>query len=102
MQGSLATAGLALVGCTAPGIGQQEDPFALVANPAKDEWPPMFHEAPEYIQETYRFVLANKQDIQWMPCFCGCGDMGHVSNYSCYVAEERGDGTYLLDPMSFG
>lgn len=102
VQGSLGAAGLALVGCTAPGIGKQDDPFALVANPAKDEWPQMFWDAPEYVQETYRYVLGNKQDIEWMPCFCGCVDQGHDSNWHCYVDEERGDGTYLLDPMSFG
>lgn len=102
VQGSLGAAGLALVGCSAPGIGQKEDPFALIANPAKDEWPQMFLDAPEYVQETYRYVLANKQDIQWMPCFCGCVDQGHDSNWHCYVDEERDDGTFLLDPMSFG
>jgi hypothetical protein len=102
LQGTLGVAGLALVGCSAPGIGQEEDPFLLVANPAKEEWPPMFREAPDYIQETYRFAIANKNDLQWMPCFCGCGETGHTSNFDCFVAEERANGEVVLDPMSFG
>jgi hypothetical protein len=102
LQGSLGIAGVALAGCSAPGLIKQEDPFNLIANPAKDEWPPMFHEAPDYIRETYRFAVGNKDALQWMPCFCGCGEMGHASNYDCYVAEERSGGEIVLDPMSFG
>ncbi len=105
LQGSLGAAGIALVGCSAPSAlngGGQTDPFDLVARPAADEWPPMFWEAPESVQETYRFAVANQDLIKWMPCFCGCVDMGHTSNASCYVAETRGDGSVLLDPMSFG
>jgi len=105
LQGSLGAAGLALVGCSAPAAfngGDQADPFKLVARPASDEWPPLFWDAPEYIQETYRYAVANQDLLKWMPCFCGCGDMGHTSNASCYVAESRSDGSVLLDPMSFG
>ena len=103
LQGSLGLAGVALVGCSAPGIGQKEDdPFLLIANPAKDQWPQMFHDAPDYIQETYRFAVANQDSLKWMPCFCGCGDTGHTSNFDCYVAEQRSGGEVVLDPMSFG
>lgn len=103
LQGTLGLAGVALVGCTAPGIGKSEDdPFILLANPSKDEWPQMFHDAPDYIQETYRYAVANRDVLKWLPCFCGCGETGHASNFDCYVAEERKNGEIVLDPMSFG
>jgi hypothetical protein len=104
LQGSLGAAGLLLVSCSAPSAFRDDegDPFDLVARPAADEWPPLFWEAPEVIQETYRYAVANQELLRWMPCFCGCGDLGHTSNASCYVVEQRADGSVLLDPMSFG
>ncbi len=103
LQGSLGAAGVVLAGCSAPGIGQEDDnPFDLVARPAEDVWPQIFHDAPEYIQENYRYAVANQDLLQWMPCFCGCVDMDHDNNFDCYVQEVRGDGSVLLDPMSFG
>lgn len=104
LQGSLGAAGLALAGCTAPGIGQDggDNPFDLVARPAEDVWPQIFHDAPEYVQENYRYAVANRDLLAWMPCFCGCVDMNHDNNFDCYVQEVRDDGSVLLDSMSFG
>jgi hypothetical protein len=101
LQGALAASGLVLVGCSS-GIGQSSTDDALLAWPAEDRWPEQFHKTSERIQETYRFAVANQDLLQWMPCFCGCGEWGHTSNASCYVQEARGDGSVLLDPMSYG
>lgn len=104
LQGSLGAAGVALAGCSAPGIGQDggDNPFDLVARPAEDVWPQLFLDAPEYVQENYRYAVANQDLLKWMPCFCGCVDMNHDNNFDCYVREVRDDGSVLLDPMSFG
>jgi len=102
LQGVLAASGLALVGCSS-GVGQSsEGDDALLAWPAEDRWPAMFQASSERIQETYRFAVANQNLLQWMPCFCGCGEWGHTSNASCYVQKVRDDGSVLLDPMSYG
>jgi hypothetical protein len=101
LQGVLAAGGLALVGCSSS-VGQSGDDDALLAWPAEDRWPQMFHDASPRIQETYRFAVANQDLLQWMPCFCGCGEWGHASNADCYVQEMRADGSVLLDAMSFG
>ena len=101
LQGILATGGLALVGCSS-GVGQSSVDESLLAWPAEDRWPELFTKAPARIQETYRFAVANQDLLQWMPCFCGCGDLGHASNANCYVQEVRDDGSVLLDSMSFG
>jgi hypothetical protein len=100
LQVLLAASGLALVGCSS---AVSRDPSAeeFLAWPAEDRWPDLFYKAPERIQETYRFAVANQNLLQWMPCFCGCGSWGHASNADCYVQEVRDDGSVLLDPMSF-
>jgi hypothetical protein len=101
LQGALAAGGLALVGCSS-GIGQNSADDALLAWPADDRWPEQFHKASARIQENYRFAVANQDLLQWMPCFCGCGEWGHKSNANCYVQEVRKDGSVLHDAMSFG
>jgi Protein of unknown function with PCYCGC motif len=39
-------------------------------------------------QEAYRYAVANGDTLQYIPCFCGCGDIGHRHNADCYVAER--------------
>ena len=105
----LPLAGAALAGCELPAsltfapqsAGTSSGP-SLIANPSKNEWPDRFLRAAPDVQDAYRFALANKDTLQYMPCFCGCVDDGHKSNYDCYVKEARPDGTFLLEPMSFG
>ena len=36
----------------------------------------------------YAFAATNAETLRWMPCTCGCGSFGHVSNRSCYVKAE--------------
>ena len=42
--------------------------------------------------EAYRYAAANGDTLQYIPCFCGCGKIGHRSNADCYVAERLPDG----------
>jgi hypothetical protein len=39
-------------------------------------------------QEAYRYAVANGDTLQFIPCFCGCGKIGHRHNADCYVAER--------------
>lgn len=50
----------------------------------------------------YRYAAANRETLQYMPCFCGCVEGGHQSNFDCYVREVLSDGRIRLDTMSFG
>ncbi len=103
LQGALAAGGLALVGCSSgAGVGQNTVDETMLAWPAEDRWPEQFLKSSARIQEVYRYAVANQDLLQWMPCFCGCGEWGHKSNAGCYVQEVRGDGSVLLDSMSFG
>lgn len=49
--------------------------------------------APSLVQEAYRFALANPDVVDKLPCYCGCGGMGHDSNLDCFVERfEPGGG----------
>jgi hypothetical protein len=37
------------------------------------------------VREAYRFAMANPDALKTVPCYCGCGKMGHTSNLSCFV-----------------
>ena len=92
---------VALTGCsTASSPRRSTDGW--VAWPADDLWPDGFGQAPAEVQEAYRYAVVNRDALQWMPCFCGCGADGHRSNFDCYVRELRDDGSVVLDSMSFG
>jgi hypothetical protein len=41
--------------------------------------------APASVQEAYRFALVRPDVVQWMPCYCGCAEMGHRSNLDCFL-----------------
>lgn len=35
-------------------------------------------------EEAYAFAMASPAVLRWMPCYCGCGAMGHGSNLDCF------------------
>ena len=58
--------------------------------------------APAQVQQAYRFAAANPDVMQHIPCYCGCGDMGHTSNYACYIGGKNADGTLQYDTHALG
>lgn len=56
--------------------------------------------APARVREAYRFAVANREVLQWIPCYCGCGAEGHTSNASCYVKDLSRPGNLIFDRMS--
>lgn len=101
LQGALAAGGLVLVGCSTAPIGQSNVDDSLLASPGEDRWPDLFYKAPASVQGLYRYAAANQDDLKWLPCFCGCVDEGHTSNFDCFFKQVRGDGSIVLDTMSF-
>jgi hypothetical protein len=35
-------------------------------------------------EEAYLYAMQHPMVVQWMPCYCGCGAMGHGNNLDCY------------------
>lgn len=79
------------------------------ANPAHDlkmapmnMLPTQMQNAPTRVREAYQFAVANPDALKNVPCYCGCGAMGHTSNYSCYVKESKANGTTVFDEHALG
>lgn len=41
----------------------------------------------------YGFAAERGKDLEHIPCYCGCGNIGHRSNRQCYIKSENRDGT---------
>ncbi len=53
------------------------------------------------VQQAYQFAVANPDVLKQVPCYCGCGSMGHTSNYACYVKSDA-DGKVTYDLHATG
>ncbi|QCR31780.1 PCYCGC motif-containing (lipo)protein [Lysinibacillus sp. SGAir0095] len=52
----------------------------------------------ENIRLVYQAAGKATDILEWMPCYCGCGDsVGHRSNLNCFIAETREDGSIVWD-----
>src|SRR5262245_25058510 len=60
---------------------------------------PAFASKDPEVARLYRFALARPDLLNFIPCTCGCGATGHVSNWNCYVRQVTADGTVVLDDM---
>ncbi len=58
--------------------------------------------APVIVQQAYQFAVANPEILQQIPCHCGCGALGHTSNYACYVSGVDGEGKIAFDSHALG
>lgn len=96
--GLILIAGL-LAGCTGGSTGSDSSGMAMAS---MDGMPAEVKSAPTNVQQAYQFAVANPDLMQQFPCYCGCGKMGHTSNYSCYVAGAESDGAILYDTHALG
>ena len=58
--------------------------------------------APAVTQRAYQFAVANPEVMKQIPCYCGCGNMGHTSNYTCYVQSADASGKITFDTHALG
>jgi hypothetical protein len=43
-----------------------------------EQLPAEVQSAPVTVQQAYQFAAANPDVMQQIPCYCGCGDIGHT------------------------
>lgn len=86
------------VGCSSSGSQAAEHRFTLAP---LSEMPEMVRQAPATVQEAYQFAVSNPEVTSQIPCYCGCGAMGHTSNYACFVAEDS-NGEIAFDEHALG
>jgi hypothetical protein len=58
--------------------------------------------APVAVQQAYQFAVANPEVLSEIPCYCGCGAMGHASNLACYVQAGGTADAPLFDAHALG
>jgi hypothetical protein len=88
----------ALAGCSASGVSAGVD---LNMAPMSD-MPISLQQAPVSVREAYQFAVANPEALKNVPCYCGCGAVGHTSNYACYVTEVKPGGEIVFDQHALG
>ena len=100
-------------GATATGAGSAptgattvlaEVPMGAMHMPTADEVSATWEARPEYVkvlpgdwQSAYAYALARPDVLQWLPCYCGCGGMGHRSNLDCFFQRREVKGTYQYE-----
>lgn len=67
-----------------------------------DKLPAAVQSAPMIVRTAYQFAAVNPEVMKQIPCYCGCGNIGHTSNYSCYVSHADQQGTITFDNHALG
>jgi len=95
----LSIAGTALAGCGGTSSTSAEHDIAMAP---MSMMPDDVKSAATVTQEAYQFAVANPDVMQHIPCYCGCGSMGHTSNYMCYVKSVDANGKVNFDSHALG
>ncbi len=54
------------------------------------------HTAPVQAIREYNANILHGKDIAYLPCYCGCGSVGHKSNFNCFFKKFE-DGSLYTD-----
>ncbi len=95
---SLLIALLALTGLSACSTQPKADLHMM----SMDQMPAEVQSAPVTVQQAYQFAAANPDVMKNIPCYCGCSNIGHTSNYSCYVSGVDAKGKLTFDNHALG
>lgn len=95
---TLVIIGIALASLPACSTQQETDLHMM----SMDQMPAEVQSAPVTVQEAYQFAAANPDLMENIPCYCGCGNIGHASNYACYVSHVDNDGNIAFDNHALG
>ncbi len=65
---------------------------------SSDVLPTFLNAQREEIRLVYQVAGKATDIIQWIPCYCGCGESsGHKSNMNCFIKEINSDGSVVWD-----
>jgi len=64
--------------------------------------PMQMQQAPAAVRTAYQFAVTHPDALQNVPCYCGCGAIGHKSNLACYIKEFGSDGKPVFDDHAMG
>jgi uncharacterized protein with PCYCGC motif len=66
------------------------------------QMPLVVQQAPVTVQQAYQFAVANRDLMKRIACYCGCGKVGHKSNYDCFVSSVDTAGKVTFDQHALG
>ncbi len=89
-------------GCSSANASTNAGDMAGIKMAPMSSLPQEMQSAPTSVREAYQFAVANPDALKNVPCYCGCGAIGHTSNYSCYVKQSNSDGTVVFDKHALG
>ncbi len=64
--------------------------------------PDFVADAPPRVKEAYLYAVEHPDHLDDVPCYCGCGNMGHTSNLSCFVKETTKSEEVIFDNHASG
>ena len=64
----------------------------LLETVPQGELPSFAQDKSPKVQEAYQYAVNHEATLQYIPCFCGCKNIGHRHNADCYIAERHIDG----------
>jgi hypothetical protein len=88
--------GIVISGCSSNTVSRN---FRLAPD---DNLPEEVQGAPITVQQSYQFAIENPQILKEIPCYCGCGSMGHTSNYACYIKDDTSPDDLVFDGHALG
>ncbi|MFV1948448.1 MAG: PCYCGC motif-containing (lipo)protein [Anaerolineales bacterium] len=88
--------GFLAASCSAQNPGQSYQLAVL------QEMPQEVQSAPVAVQQAYQFAVNNPEVLKEIPCYCGCGGMGHTSNYACYIKDDTSPDDLVFDGHALG
>lgn len=87
-----------LTGCSNAAASSQDD----LKMASMDGMPGDIKSAPSVVRQAYQFAAANPDVLKHIPCYCGCDDIGHTSNYACYISGVNENGQLSYDTHALG
>jgi hypothetical protein len=76
----------------APGGVSRDRHGDLVQTVSAGQLPAFAQQAGAAVAEVYRFAASEDGKVlEWMPCYCGCGGIGHQHNRHCYIKQAQAD-----------
>jgi hypothetical protein len=94
--------GFVVAGCSStasPTAGGGHDMLAMAP---MEDMPAEVQSAAVTVSDAYRFAAVNPDTLRSLPCYCGCGPIGHKSNYDCYIAGAEASGALSFDSHALG
>lgn len=51
-------------------------------------------------ERSYTQAVAHRDELRYVPCYCGCGGLGHTAVVDCHIASVAGDGSITYERHS--